>query len=110
MSKTPKPLSPGEELFAVHLVCHKIPFEREVCLVPSRKWRTDFLIECAGAQSLAVEIDGGAWTAGRHARGLGITADSQKMNAIVLAGYRPLRFTTQMVASGEAIDTILALL
>lgn len=94
-------LSSGEELLAQHLVCYKIEYLREVALVPGRRWRWDFVVG-----DLAIEVQGQVWHKGGHTSGYGVTRDAQKLNAAVLAGYRPLIFTTQMVQSGEAIDTI----
>ncbi len=100
-----KKLSEGEETLALHLRAHGIAFEREVRLVPGRGWRWDFLVG-----DLAIEIQGGTWHRGAHSHGEGILRDCRKHNAAVRAGYRPLLFTTQMVISGEAIDTIRDLL
>ncbi len=93
--------SPGEELLAQHLRCYKIDHQREVALIPGRRWRWDFVVK-----DLAKEVQGQVWQKGGHTSGYGVTRDAQKLNAAVLAGYRPLIFTTQMVQSGEAIDTI----
>lgn len=102
----PKELSEGEETFALHLRANGIDFDREVCLIPGRKWRVDFLIK----PSLVIEVEGGSWQMGRHQRATGFTEDCAKYNALTLAGYSVLRFTTAMVLSGKAIDTILPLL
>jgi very-short-patch-repair endonuclease len=96
-------LSPGEEALALHLRAHGIPFQREVCLIPGRKWRVDFLLEPA----LVVEIEGGSWQAGRHTRGTGYTKDCEKYNALTLAGFSVLRYTTEMVLKGDAIRDLL---
>lgn len=101
----PKPLSEGEELFAQHLKMYKIPYQREVCLVPGRKYRWDFVVG-----DLAIEIQGSVWRKGGHSTGAGISRDAQKLNAVVLAGYRPLLFTSRMVLDGSAIDTVRAAL
>lgn len=93
--------SPGEEELALHLRAHKIAFQREVRIVPGRRYRWDFVIG-----DLAIEIQGGTWHVGAHSHGGGILRDCQKLNAAVLAGYRVLLFTTEMVQSGEAIETI----
>lgn len=37
-----KALSPGEEALALHLRASRIAFEREVRVVPGRRWRFDF--------------------------------------------------------------------
>ena len=104
-SARPKALSIGEETLALHLRAHGLKYEREVCLIPGRKWRWDFLVE-----NVAIEVQGQTWAKGAHSSGSGILRDCQKLNAAVLAGYRPLIFTTQMVQSGEAIDTILSVI
>jgi very-short-patch-repair endonuclease len=98
----PKPLSEAEETLAMHLTAHKISFKREQCLIPDRKFRTDFLVK-----DLAIEVDGGIWKGGRHGTGKGITADCEKLNGLTLGGYRSLRFTSAMVLDGTAINTIL---
>jgi very-short-patch-repair endonuclease len=46
---------------------------------------------------LAVEVEGGMWTRGRHVRGEGYEGDCEKYNAAVLGGWRVLRFTTGML-------------
>lgn len=70
---------------------------------PGRKWRIDFAFV---AEKLAVEIEGGAWTQGRHTRGKGFLSDMAKYNALAVAGWSLLRFTPQQVRSGEAAEMI----
>lgn len=67
-----------------------------------RKFRADFFIE----PTLLIEVEGGSWAYGRHNRGDGYQKDLQKQNYAVLLGYDVLRFTTDMVTRGEAIDCI----
>jgi len=55
---------------------------------------------------LAAEIEGGAWTQGRHTRGKGFIADMEKYNCAVLMGWHILRFTPTQVESGEAALTV----
>jgi hypothetical protein len=66
---------------------------------PTRKWRFDWAWP---DRMVALEIEGGAWTGGRHTRGKGFVADMEKYNAAALAGWRVLRVTPQQVKSGEA--------
>lgn len=56
---------------------------------PTRKWRADFAIPSA---KLLIEIDGGAWSGGRHTRGAGFIGDCEKLNAAACMGYRVLRY------------------
>jgi hypothetical protein len=62
----PRAGSVGEETLALHLNACGISYEREVCLIPDRKWRYDFLIG-----NIVIEVDGGTWAGGRHTRGFG---------------------------------------
>lgn len=74
---------------------------------PVRRWRMDLAWP---ARRLFVEVDGGIWVGGRHNRGKGYEADCEKLNAAAVAGWRCLRFTTGMVKSGAALNTLLAAL
>ena len=78
-----------------------IKHEREVMLIPDRKFRTDIVIGF-----LAIEVDGATWIGGRHSRGYGIQADCEKQNSLVCLGYRPMRFTRKMVKDGTALQMI----
>jgi len=104
----PAPLSEGEETFALH--CQTEGFEaiREAELIPGRKWRFDFYFR---EKDLAVEIEGGTkFGKSRHSRGNGFEEDARKYNAAAMAGIKVLRFSTAMVKSAEAIDTVKAFL
>lgn len=100
--RTPKKLSAGEEAYALHLRAHKLPKPvREFVFDDKRKWKFDFAWP---RLFLAAEIEGGTFSGGRHTRGVGFAKDAEKYNAAVLQGWRVLRFTTQHVKSGYAID------
>lgn len=51
---------------------------------------------------LAVEVEGGTWSRGRHVSGAGYAKDCEKYNAAQMAGWIVLRYTSGMVTSGEA--------
>ena len=102
--KTPKKLSPGEELFAIHCEAYKLTPVREYQFCTGRRWRFDFAFP--GDKLIAVEIEGGTWSGGRHSRGKGMEADMEKYNQASLQGWHVYRFTTAMVQSGAAIDMI----
>lgn len=97
----------GESLLATQLKALKIEFKREFKFHPERKWKADFLI--TGKQIL-VEVEGGIWSGGRHTRGKGYTSDCEKYAEAMVLGLAVLRFTTQQVMSGYAINSIERLL
>ena len=68
-----------------------------------RRWRFDLAWL---DRMLAVEIEGGIWTKGRHVRGKGFEKDMEKYNEAALAGWRTLRFSTGMVKDGRALETL----
>lgn len=70
------------------------PLKSEFRFDDRRRWRFDFAHPFA---SIAIEIEGGQWTGGRHTRGSGFQADCEKYNAATLAGWRVFRFTGPML-------------
>lgn len=67
---------------------------------PTRKFRFDF---CWPERMLALEVEGGTWSGGRHTRGAGYEADCVKYSEAALLGWRVLRVTTRMVRDGRAL-------
>jgi len=80
---------------------------REYRFNPDHKWarcrRIDFFFP---GHNLAVEIEGGAYSQGRHTRGCGFIADMEKYNEFVMQGFSLLRFTPDQVKSGYALQEI----
>lgn len=68
-----------------------------------RKWRFDFA--CVPLK-IAIEVEGGVWTRGRHTRGRGCMADMDKYNVAAISGWLLLRFTPGQMASGEFARTV----
>ena len=60
----------------------------------TRKWRFDFAWP---AQRLAVEVDGGQFVMGRHGRGGALNAESEKLEAALLLGWRVYKVPTKWV-------------
>jgi hypothetical protein len=68
-----------------------------------RRYRFD----CAWVRErVAVEVQGGIWNRGRHARGSGIAAECQKLSLAAAMGWRVLPVTREMIESGEAVALI----
>ena len=69
-------------------------YVREYRFAPPRRWRFDFahLREC-----VAIEMDGGTWTRGRHTRGAGYRNDCEKRNEAQLMDWAVFHFTTDML-------------
>ena len=74
--------------------------EREYRFHPTRRWKFDF---CWPSKMVAVELEGGTWTGGRHTRPVGFEKDCEKYNEAAIMGWKVLRFTANMVRSGEAL-------
>lgn len=75
----------------------------EVKFHPTRRWRFDF----AHIQTkTAIEIEGGAFTNGRHTRGVGYIGDMEKYNAAVELGWVVLRYTPQSIKKSVNLQQI----
>lgn len=105
--RLPKGPSEGEEEFAGHCRIYKLEPIREWRVCKERRWRVDF---CFPSEKLAIEIEGGIWTNGRHNRASGYVKDLEKYNTLARMGFVILRYTPAMVHSGTAIDEVLAVL
>lgn len=72
---------------------------------PTRKWRIDYLFEANGRR-VALEVEGGVWTGGRHTTGKGFMGDMEKYNAISTAGIVLLRTTPDRLMTAETIELV----
>ena len=96
--------SAGEAMMAFQMVVWKLPKpRREYQFVPDRKWRFDFAWPTL---MVAVEVEGGTWSGGRHTTGAGFAADCDKYNRAALEGWRVFRFPTKQVKDGVACATL----
>ena len=101
--KGKKVQSEGEVKLATALKALKIDFEQEFEFHPKRKWRADFHL---AGKKILVEVEGGIWSGGRHTRSKGYIGDMEKYNAATMLGYQVIRFSTDQVKSGLAIQQI----
>lgn len=63
---------------------------------PVRRWRFDYAWPDL---RIALELEGGVWTRGRHTRGSGFVADLEKYNEAALGGWLLLRVTPRQLWS-----------
>lgn len=81
----------------------KVECVREFRFHPVRRWRFDYAIP---QYKIAIEIDGGVWTYGRHNRSSGYIADMEKFNAAASLGWVVLKFTPDDKYKSKTIDII----
>ena len=80
---------------------------REHRFDPVRRWRFDYAwIE----HKVALEVEGGVWTGGRHTRGAGFVADIEKYNAAVVAGWRVVRVVPGKLCASATVGMLEQLL
>ena len=79
----------------------------EVAFAKPRKWRFDLFWP---AEKLAVEVDGGAFSAGRHTRGAGFRNDCEKGAAAAALGIRVMHVMPEHIVSGVALSWVEAAL
>src|SRR5690606_18149941 len=101
--KGEKVQSEGEVKLATALKALKIVFEQEVKFHPERKWNAAFHLV---GKKILVEVEGGIWSGDRHTRGKGYIGDMEKYNAATMMGFQVIRFSTDQVKSGLAIQQI----
>ena len=80
-----------------YLLPHPVP---ELRWHPKRKWRWDWAWpDCL----IAIEVQGGTWTGGKHGRGAGLAKDRDKLNHAALMGWTVLTYTPREMSSGAWI-------
>lgn len=93
--------------FAFQLTASQINHKREYLAIPGRRFRYDFYITYGWGGRLLVELQGGVYQyKPSHASAGGIRRDAEKSNLATLHGYKLLKFTSDMVASGEALRMV----
>jgi very-short-patch-repair endonuclease len=68
----------------------KVECVKEFKFHPVRKWRFDYAIP---EHKIALEVEGGVWSGGRHTRPQGFLGDIEKYNTATLMGWRVFRTT-----------------
>ena len=70
---------------------------------PVRNWRFDYAFP---DYQVAVEVDGGVWTGGRHINPAGYINDMEKLNTAASMGWLVLRITTDDRFSSKTYELI----
>ena len=77
--------------------------ETEYRFWPERKFRFDYAWP---EKHLALEVEGGVFTMGRHTRGAGYAKDLLKYSEAAARGWRIMRVMPSQLAKPETIDLI----
>lgn len=70
---------------------------------PVRKWRFDWAFL---PQRVALEVEGGVFSGGRHTRGAGYAKDVEKYSAAAVLGWRVLRVLPARLTKPETIEMV----
>ena len=84
-------------------------YHKEFKFLHDRKFRFDyvFLLDNSKIKGIAIEFEGGVWSAGRHIRPIGFIKDCEKYNLASLNGYIVLRFTSECLKDPNRIKSII---
>lgn len=99
-----KPQTPKSDFFT--LLCKsdlKLDCIKEHKFHPVRRWRFDYAIPTA---KIAIEVEGGVWTGGRHTSPKGFLNDMEKYNTATIMGWRLLRTTPDRLCSNETLQMV----
>lgn len=92
------------DFFRALCAVHRLPLpDAEYRFHPTRRWRFDYAFP---AQKVALEVEGGVWTRGRHTRGAGFLKDAEKYNAAAVLGWRIIRVTPRQLCDLNTIKLL----
>jgi hypothetical protein len=95
-------------VFAAMLKAAGLPMPvTEYRFAPDRKWPFDFAWP---TQMVALEVEGGVFTGGRHTRGVGFLRDMEKYNRAVVLGWRLVRCTPTTLCTQATVAMLAELL
>lgn len=99
-----KPQTPQKDFFT--LLCKsdlKMDCVKEYKFHPTRRWRFDYAIP---EQKIALEVEGGVWTGGRHTSPKGFLNDMEKYNTATLMGWRVFRTVPDQLHTSATLNLI----
>ncbi len=81
----------------------KIELVKEFRFHPKRRWRFDYAFP---PLKIAIEVEGGVWTKGRHTRGSGFVKDMEKYNTAAVQGWTLIRVTPKNLIKKSTVELI----
>lgn len=101
------PRVPDPDMARFRLFCHAnglpLPVTEYRFAAPERRWRFDYAwVE----EKVALEVEGGVWSGGRHTRGSGYLQDMEKYNNAALRGWVLLRCTPKQLITLETLEMV----
>jgi hypothetical protein len=90
-------------LFAKLLAHHGLPLPEAEHRFCERRWRFDYAWP---AQKVALEVEGGIYTRGRHVRPKGFLNDMKKYNRATVLGWRLVRCTPSELCGMETLEML----
>lgn len=90
-------MSCKKNVFPISLI-----LEKEFRFHDKRRWKFDFAMPDL---KIAIEIEGGVYTNGRHTRGVGYEKDCEKYNTALLHGWKVFRLTSSL-CNLESVQSI----
>lgn len=76
---------------------------KEFAFHPNRRWRFDYAIP---EHRIALEVEGGVYTQGRHIRPKGFLGDMEKYNSAAVMGWKVLRCTPRGLITMSTVEMI----
>ena len=76
---------------------------KEYRFYKNRQWRFDYALP---KYKIAIEVEGGVWTQGRHVRPVGFRGDMNKYNMATLMGWRLFRTTPKKLLTNDTLKLL----
>jgi hypothetical protein len=94
----------GDPLFLALLRQASVPAPvPEYRFAPPRKWRADWAWP---DHRVALEVEGGVWTGGRHTRGAGYIKDLEKYSEAAILGWCVIRVTPKDLCTLKTVELV----
>lgn len=97
-----------QEAFKDWCVSNGLPRPESEVRFHARKWRFDYA--WMAPYMVALEVEGGVWTGGRHTRGSGFVKDMEKYNSATALGWRVVRVTPKELKSDATLEMLRTML